>query len=713
MRERAFNFEGLGMKGLLSIVFIFSFLVSTNVFANQYASAKVVGDNIGARGTSTALDSHGNQGICYHDGDTNSLNYAYHNGQAWVTEIANDGNSVGHFCAILFDDDVPHIVHYDLTDQDLKHSRKVGNAWNTVIIDAQVSIDTDFGLRIENYHRLSIAINNEDVLGTAYYDATDDDLIYAEWDGVDWALEEVESEGDVGKYASLAYDADGNPGIAYQKDVAGAGSHLMYVYHNGDQWLDAETVDDNESAGNYISLGFDSNSIPHVAYQYIDAGNFNYLKYTNRLNDAWNASATLDSGPRTGRFCQMTISPMNTAHIIYRDYFRSALFPDVNYVKLINLYFIDKIIPARVHSREDRVNFSSLNLRDYEGLSVASDENDNLVFVFAKENLNDFNNSLYAGELTSWRAQIRLLTPNNNNNQAQDDEFTLRWTSFKLEQNAEIRFFYWDAGFNSIQIGDTVEASDGNSYILETSDLDPGEYTITMRSSTNGFQTFNSSRARTALTVPERPVQENQDNQVADNAQDPVVPVKNRPPSRPRPVNLDGDAEEEEADSGEDADSDEDKVVFRINNSEDEDGDKITYTIQICADENCDEALYVIEDVKEGEDGQTLVEVLVKDLEKGGYYWRVKAVDENDESSEWSTPIKFSVGESDDATSTEGTGDTETSNAATASSGCSLVSFVGDGGRVSLGNVFFMGIFLLPILLVIIVRKKTTLLLVR
>ena len=62
----------------------------------------------------------------------------------------------------------------------------------------------------------SLALNGTGNPAIAYYDLTNRNLQYAEWDGAAWRNETVDaSEGDVGPYASLALDADGNPRIAY------------------------------------------------------------------------------------------------------------------------------------------------------------------------------------------------------------------------------------------------------------------------------------------------------------------------------------------------------------------------------------------------------------------------------------------------------------------------------------------------------------------
>jgi hypothetical protein len=66
-------------------------------------------------------------------------------------------------------------------------------------------------------NKTSIAIDPDDNYpAIAYYDSSNRELIYAKWDGSDWDDKTtVDSSGDVGQYASLAFDASGNPSIGY------------------------------------------------------------------------------------------------------------------------------------------------------------------------------------------------------------------------------------------------------------------------------------------------------------------------------------------------------------------------------------------------------------------------------------------------------------------------------------------------------------------
>jgi len=76
-------------------------------------------------------------------------------------------------------------------------------------------------------------------LGIAYYDATNADLKFASFDGVTWQISVVDAAGDVGKGASLAYGADGQPAIAYADST---NNTLLFSRYNGLAWV-KQTVD--------------------------------------------------------------------------------------------------------------------------------------------------------------------------------------------------------------------------------------------------------------------------------------------------------------------------------------------------------------------------------------------------------------------------------------------------------------------------------------
>jgi hypothetical protein len=102
----------------------------------------------------------------------------------------------------------------------------------------------------------------------SYFDETNDNLKYAYLDGVaGWQIETVDTgdptgAGDVGRYSSLALDADNRPHISYYDSI---NMNLKYAYSDGSSWH-LQTADSTGIVGQYTSLVLDADNHPHISY---------------------------------------------------------------------------------------------------------------------------------------------------------------------------------------------------------------------------------------------------------------------------------------------------------------------------------------------------------------------------------------------------------------------------------------------------------------
>jgi hypothetical protein len=144
-------------------------------------------------------------------------------------------------------------------------------------------------------------------------------LYYAWRDGTRWYTETVDSVESVGRYASLALDADDHPHIGYYDVVS---KNLKYATWDGSSWT-MQTVDDRKDVGLGASLALDSAGHPHMVYYDRTNQDFHYTRWkyahwdgatwiiesvdgTASWHDWGQASLTLDSQDRIVKVCQQS-----------------------------------------------------------------------------------------------------------------------------------------------------------------------------------------------------------------------------------------------------------------------------------------------------------------------------------------------------------------------------------------------------------------------
>jgi hypothetical protein len=168
------------------------------------------------------------------------------------------GYSAEYVSIALDDSGAPHVSYHNGYNETLKYARPGFAGAHTVDESATVGLYA------------SVAVEGQGaslVPHIAYYDATNEDLKYAYASGPDfyhleWHTEPVDTAGDVGRYASIALDADGYPHITYYD---GDNQDLEYAYQDDQGWH-RETVDSDGDVGRWSSLAIDGDGNLHVAY---------------------------------------------------------------------------------------------------------------------------------------------------------------------------------------------------------------------------------------------------------------------------------------------------------------------------------------------------------------------------------------------------------------------------------------------------------------
>ncbi len=157
----------------------------------------------------------------------------------------------------------------------------------------------------------SLALDSRGRPRISYFDDTNDNLKFAQWNAGVWTIETVESTNAAGLYTSLAIDAQGNPHISYSQDPNG---DLKYAVKIGGIWT-IETVDAANVTGWDTSIALDAQGNPRISYYDSTTDD---LRYAAKNAGVW-ASETVDATGNVGQYTSLELDAMGRPHVSYYD----------------------------------------------------------------------------------------------------------------------------------------------------------------------------------------------------------------------------------------------------------------------------------------------------------------------------------------------------------------------------------------------------------
>lgn len=276
-----------------------------------------------------AFDPQGRPNVAYHDHQANNfdralgdLAYALRDGGQWAIAAAEDDGHDGWDSTIAIGaDGVVRAAGVDPQQFDradgVEYYELRDGTWTVTAIGSGP---------IEYEFNVSLAVSPDGLPAISYYNNRDRDLVFASFDGASWTIETVVSDGDVGKFSSLAFDAAGRPHISFYDDLGGSSGRVLYAVRDGDAWTVEQvgTLDDVEQGmfgtRRNSALALDAQGVPHVAFS-----DKSVIRYATRTDAGWDVEEIVTAGDRAlGQLVSLALDGAGMPHLSFFEVTSSA-----------------------------------------------------------------------------------------------------------------------------------------------------------------------------------------------------------------------------------------------------------------------------------------------------------------------------------------------------------------------------------------------------
>lgn len=281
---------------------------TTCTTAGNWTKVTVDSTLTAGRYASMVLDS-GKPRIAYIEGTNDDLRYAECNGACttagnWTKVTVESTNSVGSYNSLALDGTKLRLAYREFTSNDVKYAECDSNCttagnWTKVVVESTNTVG--------EYNSLVLDSGKPRI---TYYDATNDDLHYAECNGTcttagNWTKIAVDTTNTVGTYGSLNLDGT-KLRAAYRYVTSG---DLKYAECDANcttagNWTKV-AIDTTNDVGRYTSLAIDT-SKPRIAYYDVTNGDLRYASCDATCTTAGNwTKVTVDSTGNVGQFASI------------------------------------------------------------------------------------------------------------------------------------------------------------------------------------------------------------------------------------------------------------------------------------------------------------------------------------------------------------------------------------------------------------------------
>ncbi len=292
-----------------------------------------------------AIDSENVIHISHYDLTNENLLYTTNYSGSWTTEVVDSEGRVGEYCAIAVDsDNKPHICYFEWIRNDsipyadtvfafsygnLKYAVKDGEEWLTIVIDTAAGLVPR--ICIDNLDKVHI-VHTKSGFNV-------DDVVniantkYTTNSSGEWISTPIAAQVVKGADASIIADSDNKIHIAlHNQEGAGTSAEgpmggLRYLTNKTGVW-ELYDVDSSESAGNDTQIALDNDDNIHISYIDKEEG----LKYATNKTGDWEYTV-VDNNYNVGWNSSIVVDSSNGIHISYSDPIFLSTPPGNGYLK--------------------------------------------------------------------------------------------------------------------------------------------------------------------------------------------------------------------------------------------------------------------------------------------------------------------------------------------------------------------------------------------
>jgi hypothetical protein len=270
-------------------------------------------------GLSLALDPSGNPHMVYavaengsyyipdtpHDVAPEHLMYASKIGSSWYTQtIDNEMGNINYNNLAIDFNNVPYIVY----------TKTVPNTGSALQVYLAAQVDGNWSVQIVDYGgNPCIALDSANNPHIAYI-GEDDSLKYASWNGLNWAIQVVDSNPSINPHDTpkhyLALDPKDQPIIVYDVN-----SSIKLAMGNGSGWR-IQTVVSNSIGVRLGNVVADSHGYPHFTYRDLKKYQITYESWNGSAWSSQNVTDYVSDINTGGSF--LALDAHDNPHIAYR-----------------------------------------------------------------------------------------------------------------------------------------------------------------------------------------------------------------------------------------------------------------------------------------------------------------------------------------------------------------------------------------------------------